>query len=157
MKLHFTQLSKILFFFDLDDTLIRTNDIMNKKTFYLSFYDISFKKYFFLFKILIALFPKKVFIITARSSLCLPFISKLLHIPSTRIFTRPSINPILECSQNMQNKELLLQFKLSVLKFKREILYSFSEKGYFIYFFDDWYRHYEDLNMNSQFSVIQIL
>ena len=150
MTLSANSIKPILFIFDFDHTLVKTNAEKDKKSLFLK---ISGQKYientFKIFNMVKSSMESSLFIVTSRHHSTIPKISKILRFDEDKIITRNFCLSKKEMKKAISTPENEDGFVKKSISWKVSVYNKFAEKSLFVVVFDD---HANLINENADLS-----
>ncbi len=150
MTLSANSIEPILFIFDFDHTLVKTDAIKDRKSLFLK---ISGQKYiektFNIFNMIKSSMQSSLFIVTSRHHETIPKISEILSLDGDKIITRNFCLSKKEMIKALSTPENEDEFVKKSISWKVETYNKFAEKSLFVLVFDD---HANLINKNPDLS-----
>lgn len=145
---------RILWGFDVDETLIITNHELDKKSFYTTVNDIKFRHAMYeLYTFMLKYNKKNMFILTSRPPVIKKQLSEIFKIET--IYTN-DIQFKTQQEFEIYNKDRYV-FNLGCVEKKLLQLDALSNNADYIYYFDDLYKMFEKFNRNPKIKIMQPL
>ena len=138
MTLSANSIKPILFIFDFDHTLVKTNAEKDRKSLFLKISDEQYiEKTFSIFNTAKSSMESSLFIVTSRHHSTIPKISKILRIDKSKIITRNFCLSKKEMKKALSTPKNEDEFVKKSIKWKVDTYNKLAKKSLFVVVFDD--------------------
>ena len=144
---------KEIWAFDFDDTLIKTNHVLDSESLYYQINEVKFNENMMDLLLNLLKEGKEVFIITARPIEVRQKIAEICKVSIDHIYCRDFSNTRKEILKIMKNERSMRKFTKNNVKFKIRVLKELASKCEILHFYDDLAEKYKKKKIKGSILI----